>query len=388
MKEVTSMREVFVVSAARTPIGRAGKGSLVEIRPDDLAALVVREALARAGVPAQAVDDVQLGCGYPEGEQGYNLGRRVALLAGLPVRVPGSTVSRMCASSLQAVRTAAHAIAADEADVYIAAGAESLSRVGRTTRPEHRHPALNGDPLPDVYVAMGITAENVAREYGISRDDMDALALRSHRRAVAAQDSGFFDAQIVPVPRPDGTWVTLDDGPRRDTSAERLAALPSAFGAGGPITAGNSCPLNDGAAAAVLASAFAVEKFGLTPRARVLATAVCGVAPEMMGVGPIEAIRTVLTRAGLTSSQLDVVELNEAFAAQVLAVCRAAGIDVVEQLNPHGGAIALGHPFGMTGVRLVQAVVAALEERDGRYGLATLCVGGGQGMAVLLERTR
>jgi len=265
-------------------------------------------------------------------------------------------------------------------------GVESLSRVGRTTRSEHRHPDLQGDPFADVYVSMGVTAENVARAYNVSRADMDALALRSHRRAVAAQDSGFLGLQIVPVQRPDGTVVTSDDGPRRDTTLERLASLPSAFGEDGPITAGNSCPLNDGAAAAVLASAAAVERHGLTPRACIRGTAVCGVAPEMMGIGPIEAIRAVLGRAGLTVADLDVVELNEAFAAQVLAVCRATGIDVDEQLNPHGGAIALGHPFGMTGVRLVQAVVAALEERQGRYGLATLCVGGGQGMAVLVER--
>lgn len=381
------MADVFVVSAARTPIGRAGKGSLVDIRPDDLAAIAVRSALARAGVDPRVVDDVQLGCGYPEGEQGYNLGRRVALLAGMPVTVPGSTVSRMCASSLQAVRTGCHAIAAGESRVHVAAGVESISRVGRTTRPEHMHPDLHGDPFADVYVPMGLTAENVARAYGVTRAEMDELALRSHRRAVAAQENGFHARLIEPVTRPDGTVVDADDGPRRDTSAQRLAALPSAFSDGGPITAGNSCPLNDGAAAVVLAARAAVADHGLRPRARVVATAVTAVAPEFMGIGPIEAVRQVLARARLAIGDIDVVELNEAFAAQVLAVCHATGIDIDRQLNPHGGAIALGHPFGMTGARLVGAVVEALDAVDGTFGLATLCVGGGQGMAVLLERT-
>jgi len=375
-----------LISAARTPIGRANKGSLVSVRPDDLAAAVVISALARGGVPGEGVDDLQLGCGYPEGEQGYNLGRRVALLAGLPVSVPGSTVSRMCASSLQAVRTGVHAIRCGESQVHVAAGVESISRVGRTTRPEDMHPELRGGRFADVYVSMGITAENVAAEFDVSREDMDALALRSHQRALDAQDGGFFARDIVGVTLTDGTIVVQDDGPRRDTSIEKLGSLKSAFSEGGPITAGNACPLSDGAAAVVLAGEEAVDRFDLRPRARIVATAVCGVAPEMMGIGPIDAIRAVLHSSGLTMKDIDVVELNEAFAAQVIAVCRETGIDMDGQLNPHGGAIALGHPFGMTGARLVGAVATDLDALDGTFGIATLCVGGGQGMALLMER--
>jgi len=375
-----------VISTARTPIGRATKGPLVGARPDDLAATAVRAVVERAGIPADGIDDLQIGCGYPEGEQGYNLGRRVALLSGLPVSVPGSTVSRMCASSLQAVRAGFHAIESGESHLHVAAGVESISRVGRTTLPEHRNPKLDGSAFADVYVPMGLTAENVASQYGVGREDMDALALLSHQRAVEARDTGFFDTEIVPVAGAGGSLVTVDDGPRADTSLEKLGSLGSAFTEGGPITAGNSCPLSDGAAALVLASAAAVEKYGLRPRARVLATAVSGVAPELMGVGPIEAIERVLTATGLQMSDIDVVELNEAFASQVIAVCRATGIDADTQLNPHGGAIALGHPFGMTGARLVGALVSDLEATDGTLGIATLCVGGGQGMALLLER--
>jgi acetyl-CoA C-acetyltransferase len=380
------LADVFLISAARTPIGRAGKGSLVMARPDDLAALAVTAALARGGIPGEAVDDLQIGCGYPEGEQGYNLGRRVALLSALPVSVPGSTVSRMCASSLQAVRTGVHAIRAGESQVHVAAGVESISRVGRTTKQADMHPDLRGGRFADVYVPMGRTAENVATQFAVSREDMDALALRSHHRAAEAQDNGLFGAEIVDVTLSDGTVVHRDDGPRRDTSLDKLAALSSAFAEGGPITAGNACPLSDGAAAVVLAGPEAVDRHDLRPRARILATAVCGVAPEMMGIGPIEAIRAVLQSAGLTMKDIDVVELNEAFAAQVIAVCRETGIDMDCQLNPHGGAIALGHPFGMTGARLVGAVAGGLERRDGTFGIATLCVGGGQGMALLMER--
>jgi acetyl-CoA C-acetyltransferase len=378
--------DVFLISAARTPIGRAGKGSLVSARPDDLAARAVTAALARGGVPGEAVDDLQVGCGYPEGEQGYNLGRRVALLSALSVNVPGSTVSRMCASSLQAVRTGFHAIRAGESQVHVAAGVESISRVGRTTKAADMHPDLRGGRFADVYVPMGITAENIATQFAVSREDMDALALRSHHRAIEAQDNGFFSADIVGVTLADATAVHRDDGPRRDTSLEKLASLKSSFTDGGPITAGNACPLSDGAAAVVLAGSEAVDRYDLHPRARILATAVCGVAPEMMGIGPIEAIRAVLQSAGLTMKDIDVVELNEAFAAQVIAVCRETDIDMDCQLNPHGGAIALGHPFGMTGARLVGAVASGLERLDGTFGIATLCVGGGQGMALLMER--
>jgi len=384
--ELSVLSEVFLVDAVRTPIGRAVKGSLVSLRPDDMAAATVRALVERTGIAGAAIDDLQLGCGYPEGEQGYNLGRRVGLLAGLPSSVPGSTVSRMCASSLQAVRAGAHAIATGEANVHLAVGVESITRVGRTTLPEHRHPDLNGERYPDVYVSMGVTAENVAREFDVSRADMDSLALASHQRAVTAWESGAFAHDVISLVASDGSVVTRDDGPRADTSLERIASLPPSFSADGTVTAGNSCPLSDGAAAVLMASARAVDESGLRPRARVLATSVSGVAPEMMGIGPIRAIRTLLDRSGLTMGDIDVVELNEAFAAQVIAVCRDTGIDLDRQLNPHGGAIALGHPFGMTGARLVGAVVRALEISDGHYGIATLCVGGGQGMAVLIER--
>jgi len=384
--ELSVLSEVFLVDAVRTPIGRAVKGSLVSLRPDDMAAATVRALVERTGIAGAAIDDLQLGCGYPEGEQGYNLGRRVGLLAGLPSSVPGSTVSRMCASSLQAVRAGAHAIATGEANVHLVVGVESITRVGRTTLPEHRHPDLNGERYPDVYVSMGVTAENVAREFDVSRADMDSLALASHQRAVAAWETGAFAHDVISLVASDGSVVTRDDGPRADTSLERIASLPPSFSADGTVTAGNSCPLSDGAAAVLMASARAVDESGLRPRARVLATSVSGVAPEMMGIGPIRAIRTLLDRSGLTMGDIDVVELNEAFAAQVIAVCRDTGIDLDRQLNPHGGAIALGHPFGMTGARLVGAVVRALEISDGHYGIATLCVGGGQGMAVLIER--
>jgi acetyl-CoA C-acetyltransferase len=382
------LSKVFLIDSARTPIGRATKGSLVSARPDDLAASVVRTVVNRSNVPGSAVDDLQMGCGYPEGEQGYNIGRRVALLSGLPVEVPGSTVSRMCASSMQAVRTGFHAIRSGESQLHIAAGVESISRVGRTTRPQDMHPALHGDPFADIYISMGVTAENVAKAYAISRIEMDELALSSHRRAIASSDAGHSAREIVPFELADGSAITDDDGPRRDTSLEKLSTLPSAFVEGGSITAGNSCPLSDGAAALILAGQEAVERYSLKPRARILATAVCGVAPEMMGIGPIEAIRSVLKASGLTIRDIDFVELNEAFAAQVIAVCRETGIDMQRQLNPRGGAIALGHPFGMTGVRLVGALLNDLEVLDGTLGIATLCVGGGQGMAVMVERLR
>jgi acetyl-CoA C-acetyltransferase len=376
----------LIVDAIRTPIGRAGKGSLREVRPDDLAAVAIEAVLRRTGIDPALFDDHALGCAYPEGKQGANLARRAGLLAGLPTTVPGATVNRFCASSLQAVRMAAQAVWSGEADAFLASGVESISQVGRTTREEDKHPALNGGALPDVYVAMGITAENVAARYGVSRTDMDAFALGSHRKAIAAVEAGRTAVEIVPVLTPGGTLVSADDGPRRDTSPERLAALPPSFRPGGLVTAGNSCPLNDGAAAAVIVSDAFAERAGLAPRARILATAVAGVDPDVMGVGPVEAIRTVLARTGHRIEDVDVVEFNEAFAAQVLAVSAEVGIDVERQLNPSGGAIALGHPFGMTGIRLLGTLMTNLDSLSGRLGLATLCVGGGQGMAMLIER--
>ena len=378
--------EAVIVSAVRTPIGRAGKGSLRDVRPDDLAALVIKAAVERAGIDPGQLADHALGCAYPEGKQGYNIARRAGLLAGLPIEVPGATVNRFCASSLQALRIAAHAVWSGEADGYLVSGVESVSQVGRTSKDEDKHPDLVADRCGDVYIPMGVTAENVAKRYDVSREDADAFALGSHRKALAAQDSGLLARSIIAVPLADGTTAGTDDGPRRDTSAERLAGLKPAFADDGVVTAGNSCPLNDGAAAAIVTSAELAERAGLAPRARIVGTAVSGVAPEIMGVGPIEAIKTVLRRAKLSIDDIDVVEFNEAFAVQVLAVARTVGIDVEQQLNPAGGAIALGHPFGMTGVRLIVNLLDNLDAAGGRYGIATLCVGGGQGMAVLVER--
>jgi acetyl-CoA C-acetyltransferase len=379
------MPEALIVTTLRTPIGRATKGSLRDVRPDDLVADVIAETVRRSGVDPALIADHALGTAYPEGKQGANLARRASLLAGLPVGLPGSTINRFCASSLQAVRVATHALWSGEADAYLVSGVESISQVGRTTRDEDKHPAFTDGALSDVYVPMGVTAENVAEQFHVSREAMDEFALTSHRKAIAAIDAGVLARDIVPVRLPDGTVVSADDGPRRDTSLERLAGLKPVFREGGSVTAGNSCPLNDGAAAAVMVTEETAEREGLTPRARVLGTAVSGVDPSIMGVGPIEAIRTVLRRAKLTIADIDVVEFNEAFAAQVLAVSTEIGIDPA-QLNPSGGAIALGHPFGMTGIRLLCNLLTNLDERNGRYGLATLCVGGGQGMAVLVER--
>jgi acetyl-CoA C-acetyltransferase len=378
--------EAVIVSAARTPIGRAAKGSLVDARPDDLCAFAVRTALAK--VPAlntEEIADVMVGCGFPQERQGMNLGRRVALLAGLPETVPGTTVNRFCASSLQTIRMAFHAIKSGEGEAYVAAGVESISQVnGYPKSEEELHPALFGDdaPIANVYIPMGLTAENVAERWDVSREDMDRFAQRSQERAVAAQDSGFFDRELTPY---DGAGS--DDGPRRSSTLEKLSELEPAFKPGGKVTAGNSCPLNDGAAAVVVMSDQRARELGITPRARIIASSVSGVAPEIMGVGPIEAVRKVLAQARMTIDDVDVVELNEAFAAQVLPVCRELGIDPFgEKLNPHGGAIALGHPYGMTGARIMNTLLNDLETLDRTVGLETMCVGGGQGMAMLVER--
>jgi acetyl-CoA C-acetyltransferase len=346
---------------------------------------VIAETVRRSGVDPALIADHALGTAYPEGKQGANLARRASLLAGLPVELPGSTVNRFCASSLQALRIATHALWSGEADAYLVSGVESISQVGRTTQDSDKHPAFSGGALSDVYIPMGETAENVASQYGVSREDMDSFALSSHRKAVAAADSGVLGRDIVPVTLADGSVVSVDDGPRRDTSLAKLSSLKPVFRPGGSVTAGNSCPLNDGAAAAVLVTDAVAERYGLTPRGRVLHTAVSGVDPAVMGVGPVSAIRTVLSRASLSISDISVVEFNEAFAAQVLAVSREVGISD-SQLNPAGGAIALGHPFGMTGIRLLCNLLTNLELCGGRFGLVTLCVGGGQGMAVLVER--
>jgi acetyl-CoA C-acetyltransferase len=382
------LSDAVIVAAARTPVGRARKGSLVDARPDDLAAFAVDAALKQVPEFDRAeIVDVMIGCGFPEQKQGMNLARRVALLAGLPASVPGTTVNRFCASSLQTIRMAFHAIRAGEGDVFVAGGVESITQVdGYPKDAEELHPKLFGDdaPIANVYIPMGLTAENVAERWNVSREDMDRYAQRSQERAVAAQESGFFEREVTPW---DG--VAQDDGPRPSSTLEKLAELEPAFKPGGKVTAGNSCPLNDGAAAVVVMSDTRARELGLEPRAKIIASAVSGVEPEIMGVGPIGAVRNVLDRAGMTIEDIDVVELNEAFAAQVLPVSRELGIDPFsEQLNPHGGAIALGHPYGMTGARIMCTLLNDLETMDGTIGLETMCVGGGQGMAMVVERLR
>jgi acetyl-CoA C-acetyltransferase len=380
------MPEAVIVAATRTPIGRARKGSLVDARPDDLAAFAVDSALKQVPeLDRSEIVDVMVGCGFPQEKQGMNLGRRVALLAGLPETVPGTTVNRFCASSLQTIRMAFHAIRAGEGDAYVAAGVESITLVdGYPKDAEELHPKLFGDdaPIANVYIPMGLTAENVAEQWDVSREDMDRFAQQSQERAVAAQESGFFEREITPW---DG--VAKDDGPRPDSTLDKLSQLEPAFKPGGKVTAGNSCPLNDGAAAVVVMSDARARELGITPLARIIASSVAGVAPEIMGVGPIEAVRKVLKQAGLTIDDIDVVELNEAFAAQVLPVCRELGVDPFsDKLNPHGGAIALGHPYGMTGARIMNTLLNDLRTLDRAIGVETMCVGGGQGMAMVVER--
>ena len=382
------MSDAVIVAATRTPIGRARKGSLVDARPDDLVAFAIDAALKQVPELDRAeVVDVMVGCGFPQERQGMNLARRAALLAGLPASVPGTTVNRFCASSLQTVRMAHHAIRAGEGDVFVAAGVESISQVdGYPKDAEELHPKLFGDdaPIANVYIPMGMTAENVAERWNVSREEMDRYAQRSQERAVAAQDNGFFARELTPW---DG--VASDDGPRRESTLEKLAELEPSFKPDGKVTAGNSCPLNDGAAAVVVMSETRASELGVGPRARIIASSVSGVGPEIMGVGPIGAVSKVLDTAGMTIEDVDVVELNEAFAAQVLPVCRELGVDPFgEKLNPHGGAIALGHPYGMTGARIMCTLLNDLETLDGTIGLETMCVGGGQGMAMIVERLR
>jgi acetyl-CoA C-acetyltransferase len=386
------MPEAVIVSTARTPIGRKDKGSLADVRPDDLAAFAVRAALDKVPeLDHGEVVDLMMGCGFPQQKQGLNLGRRVALLAGLPEHVPGCTVNRFCASSTQTIRMAFHAIRAGEGDVYVAAGVESTSQVDQFPADiDELHPKLLGDDaeIANVYITMGMTAENVAEQYDVSREEMDEFAQRSQERAVAAQQSGFFEREISPYTKEDGTVVSQDDGPRPSSTLEKLASLQPVFKPdGGKVTAGNSCPLNDGAAAVVVMSDERAEQLGLKPLARIVATSVSGLAPEIMGVGPIEAVRKVLKQADMSIEDMDIVELNEAFAAQVIPVCREIGVDHMgDKFNPHGGAIALGHPYGMTGARIMCTLLNGLQTTDARFGLETMCVGGGQGMAVIVER--
>jgi acetyl-CoA C-acetyltransferase len=385
------MPEAVIVDAVRTPIGRAFKGSLAQLRPDELGAFIVDALLERnPDVDPELVEEVYCGVGLPQGLQGFNLGRIIALLSErLPIGTNGTTISRYCASSLESIRQAGNAIVAGQGDVYIAAGVEWVSRYNEAVegaRPQDQNEHLqagNGDI--DAYISMGLTAENVAERYEVSRSDMDKYAQRSQELAVASQENGYFDREIVPVTLPDGTVVSKDDGPRPTSTLEKLAALDPAFKEGGKVTAGNSCPLNDGAAAVLVMSDTKAAELGLKPRARIITSATAANEPEYMGVAPIWAIKNVLERAGMTIGDVDTVELNEAFAAQVIPIMAETGISL-ERLNPHGGAIALGHPFGMTGARIMTTLLNGLETDDKTIGLETMCVAGGQGQAMLVER--
>ena len=404
------MPEAVIVSYARSPIGRANKGSLVGIRSDDLAAQMVKAALDK--VPAldpTQIDDLMLGNGLPGGEQGFNMARVVSVLAGMDT-VPGTTVNRYCSSSLQTTRMALHAIKAGEGDVFISAGVETVSNFSKGTSdhiPDTKNPlfaeamertakrAEGGaetwvDPresgiLPDVYIPMGQTAENVAQITGITREEQDRWGVRSQNRAVAAVENGHFDNEISPVTMPDGTVVTKDDGPRPGTTYEKVSQLKPVFRPDGTIAAGNCCPLNDGAAALVIMSDTKAKELGLTPLARIVSTGVSGLSPEIMGLGPIQAVKNALRYAGKSISDIDLFEINEAFAVQVLGSARELGIDE-DKLNVNGGAIALGHPFGMTGARITASLINNLKAEDKQFGVETMCVGGGQGMAMVLER--
>jgi acetyl-CoA C-acetyltransferase len=385
------MPEAVIVDAVRTPVGRAFKGSLASLRPDETLAFVVDQLLERnPDVDPSAVEELIAGCGLPQGLQANNIARIAVLLSDkLGQTTNGSTVSRYCASGLDAIRNAANAVVAGQGDIYIAGGVEFVSRYNaaqEAAHPEDQNENLQGNNgQPNAYIAMGLTAENVAEQYGVSREDQDRYAQRSQERAVAAQEAGVFDREIVPVTLADGTVVSKDDGPRPSSTYEKLASLEPAFKEGGTVTAGNSCPLNDGAAAALIMSAEKAAELGLKPRARVITAATWGNEPEYMGVAPIGAIKKALDRAGMSASDIDVTELNEAFAAQVLPIASEVGIDL-DTLNPHGGAIALGHPFGMTGVRIMTTLLNDLETLDKTVGLETMCVAQGQGEALIVER--
>jgi acetyl-CoA C-acetyltransferase len=404
------MPEAVIVATARSPIGRAFKGSLKDLRPDDLTATIVRAALDKVPeLDPRDIDDLMLGCGLPGGEQGFNMGRVVATLLGMD-HLPGTTITRYCSSSLQTTRMAMHAIKAGEGDVFISAGVEMVSRFVKgnsDSLPDTKNPvfadaeargakvAESGaeswhDPredgeIPDIYLAMGQTAENLALLKDVSRQEMDEFAVRSQNLAEKAIAEGFWAREITPVTTPDGTVVSKDDGPRAGTTLEALAQLKPVFRPDGRATAGNACPLNDGAAAVVVMSDTKARELGLTPLARVVSTAVTGLSPEIMGYGPVEASKLALQRAGMSIGDIDLVEINEAFAAQVIPSYRDLGIDI-DRLNVHGGAIAVGHPFGMTGARITGTLINGLQTRDKTFGLETMCVGGGMGMAMVLER--
>src|SRR6266496_2061143 len=390
------MREAVIVSAARTAIGKAPRGALRNVHTADLAATAIKAALERApGLDPKEIDDVILGCALPEAEQGLNMARVATLRAGLPVDVPGQTVNRFCASGLQTIALASQQIMSGMADVLVAGGAESMSLIPMSGHHFAPNPTM-AEINPDVYLGMGLTAENVAQKYGVSREDQDAFALRSHQRAIAAQDAGKFKGEIVPV-EVENVWfeggqrrratsvVDADEGPRRDTTAAALAKLKPVFAAKGTVTAGNSSQTSDGAAAVVVMSREKADALGIKPLARFLSFAVAGVPPEIMGIGPVAAVPKALRLAGLTLNDIDLIELNEAFAAQAIAVMRALEMDA-EKVNVNGGAVALGHPLGCSGAKLTVQMLHELKRRGARYGLITMCVGGGQGAAGVIER--
>jgi acetyl-CoA C-acetyltransferase len=385
------MPEAVIVDAVRSPIGRAFKGSLAQLRPEETAAYVVDQLLERnPDVDPKLIEDVYCGCGMPQGLQAFNVARIIVLLSEkLTQETTGTTISRYCASSLDAIRHASNAIKNGEGDAYIAAGVEWVSKFNERTEPAgaaDRNPNLIGENgQPNAYIDMGLTAVNVAKHYEVSRADMDKYAQRSQELAVASQEDGFFDREIVPVKDQDGNEITKDDGPRASSTLEKLSELPEAFDGGGGVTAGNSCPLNDGAAAVLIMSDTKAKELGLEPRARILSAATWGNEPEYMGVAPIGAIKKVLDRVGMKMSDVGAVELNEAFAAQVIPIMSECDIPI-EKLNTHGGAIALGHPFGMTGARIMTTLLNVMETDDHEVGLETMCVAGGQGEAMVVER--
>ena len=405
------MSEAVIVSTARSPIGRAFKGSLKDVRPDDLAVAVIASALAKIpGLDPRLIDDLYLGCAEPSGEQGANMARVVAVLAGFD-NLPGATINRFCASSAQTQRMAFHAIKAGEGDIFISGGVECVSHYGdwagaggakatsqnpKFAQAQARSAQLATDNstwtdprveglLPDIYVAMGQTAENVATSRGISRARQDEWGVISQNRAEKAVVDGFFTREITPITTPDGTVVTADDGPRSGVTLEAVSGLKPVFRETGTVTAGTCCPLNDGAAAVVIMSDTKARELGLTPLARIVSTGVTALSPEIMGMGPVEASRLALARAGMSVNDMDLIEINEAFAVQVLASVDDLGIDT-DKLNVHGGAIALGHPFGATGARITTTLLNGLAARDGQFGLEAMCIGGGQGMAIIYER--
>ncbi|AQZ68717.1 3-ketoacyl-CoA thiolase @ Acetyl-CoA acetyltransferase [[Actinomadura] parvosata subsp. kistnae] len=403
------MPEAVIVATARSPIGRAFKGSLKDIRPDDLTVQMIKAALAKVPqLDPASIEDIMLGCGLPGGEQGFNMARVVAVMLGLD-NVPGTTVTRYCSSSLQTTRMAFHAIKAGEGDVFVSAGVETVSRFVKgnsDSLPDTHNPiflearertkafAEGGktwhDPredgaVPDIYIAMGQTAENLAQIKGVSRQEQDEFGVRSQNLAEKALADGFWQKDITPVTLPDGTVVSKDDGPRAGTTYEKVSSLQPVFRPDGTVTAGNCCPLNDGAAAVVIMSDVKAAELGITPLARIVSTGVSGLSPEIMGLGPVEASKQALARAGMAIDDIDLVEINEAFAAQVIPSYKELGIDL-DRLNVNGGAIAVGHPFGMTGARITSTLINSLQHHDKSIGLETMCVGGGQGMAMVVER--